>query len=75
MMHRSREGVMFRRLFLSHPQQAGESYFQHQRAALSFALPLLVAGFAAVAHAIVPGLCERTAGDIIRKLHARLEKR
>jgi hypothetical protein len=66
---------MFRRLFLSHPQQAGESYFQHQRAALSFALPLLVAGLAAIAHAIVPGVCERTAGDIIRNLHARLEKR
>ena len=66
---------MFRRLFLSHPQQAGESYFQHQRAALSFALALLVAGLAAIAHAIVPGLCERTAGDIIRKLHGRLEKR
>ncbi len=66
---------MFRWLFLSHPQQAGESYFQHQRVALSFALPLLGAGLAATAHAIVPGLCERTAGDIIRKLHARLEKR
>jgi len=66
---------MFQRLFLSHPQQAGESYFQHQRVALSFAWPLLGAGLAAVAHAAVPGLCERTAGDIIRKLHARLERR
>jgi Family of unknown function (DUF6356) len=66
---------MFRRLFLSHPQQAGESYFQHQRVALSFAWPLLGAGLAAAAHAVVPGLCERTAGDIIRKLHARLGKR
>jgi hypothetical protein len=66
---------MFRRLFLSHPQQAGESYLQHQRVALSFAWPLLGAGLAAIAHAVVPGLCERTAGDIIRKLHARLEKR
>jgi hypothetical protein len=66
---------MFRRLFLSHPQQAGESYFQHQRVALSFAWPLLGAGLAAMVHAIVPGLCERTAGDIIRKLHAQLEKR
>jgi hypothetical protein len=66
---------MFRRLFLSHPQQAGESYFQHQRVALSFALPLLGAGVLAIVHAIVPGLYERTAGDIIRKLHARLEKR
>jgi Family of unknown function (DUF6356) len=66
---------MFQRLFLSHPQQAGESYFQHQRVALSFAWPLLGAGLAAMAHAFVPGLCERTAGDIIRQLNARLEKR
>ncbi|MFO1249435.1 MAG: DUF6356 family protein [Alphaproteobacteria bacterium] len=66
---------MFRRLFLSHPATVGESYFQHQRVALSFALPLLGAGLAALIHAIVPGLCETTAGDAIRKLHARLEKR
>jgi len=66
---------MFRWLFLSHPQQAGESYFQHQRTALSFAWPLLGAGLVAIIHAVVPGLCERTAGDIIRKLHARLEQR
>jgi hypothetical protein len=66
---------MFRRLFLSHPQQAGESYFQHQRVALSFALPLLGAGLAATVHSIIPGLCETTAGDIIRRLHARLERR
>jgi len=66
---------MFRRLFLSHPQQVGESYFQHQRVALSFAVPLLRAGLAAILHAVVPGLCEQTAGDIVRKLHARLEQR
>jgi hypothetical protein len=66
---------MFQRLFLAHPQQAGEGYFQHQRVALSFALPLLGAGLAAMLHAVVPGLCETTAGDAIRKLHARLEKR
>jgi hypothetical protein len=66
---------MFRRLFLSHPSSVGESYFQHQRVALSFALPLLGAGLAALAHAVVPGVCKQTAGDIIRKLHARLENR
>ena len=66
---------MFRRLFLSHPQKAGESYFQHQRVALSFALPLLGAGFAAMIHAFVPGLYERTAGDMIRQLYRRLEQR
>jgi hypothetical protein len=67
--------AVFRRLFLSHPKQVGESYFQHQRAALSFALPLLGAGLAAALHAVIPGVCERTAGDIIRKLHQRLEQR
>ena len=66
---------MFRRFFLSHPHQAGESYFEHQRVALSFALPLLGAGLAALAHAIVPCVFERTAGDIIRELHRRLEQR
>ena len=63
------------RLFLSHPRSVGESYFEHQRVALSFALPLLGAGLAALLHALVPAACERTAGDIIRRLHSRLEKR
>lgn len=66
---------MIRRLFLEHPQKAGESYLQHQRTALSFALPLLGAGLAAAAHAFVPGIFERTAGDMIRRLHQRLEQR
>ncbi len=66
---------MFRRLFLTHPESVGESYFQHQRVALSFALPLLGAGLAAAMHALVPAVCERTAGDIIRRLHQRLERR
>jgi Family of unknown function (DUF6356) len=75
MPRRNREFGVFRRLFLSHPRQVGEGYFEHQRVALSFALPLLGAGLAAVAHAVVPGVCERTACDIIRKLHQRLEQR
>jgi hypothetical protein len=66
---------MFRRLFLSHPASTGENYFQHQRVALSFALPLLGAALAALVHAVIPGLCETTAGDAIRRLHQRLEKR
>ena len=74
-MRRNRDLVVFRRLFLSHPASVGESYFQHQRVALSFAWPLLGAGLAAIAHAIVPAICERTAGDAIRQLHTRLEKR
>jgi len=66
---------LFHRLFLAHPESVGESYFQHQRVALSFALPLLGAGLAATMHALVPAVCERTAGDIIRRLYERLERR
>ena len=66
---------MIRHLFLAHPRSVGETYFQHQRVAFSFALPLLGAAFAAFAHALVPAVCERTAGDTIRALHDRLERR
>jgi uncharacterized protein DUF6356 len=66
---------MIRRLFLSHPKEVGESYWQHQRVALSFAFPLLAAGLAALTHAFIPGICQTRAGDAIRRLHQRLEKR
>ena len=66
---------MFDRLFTAHPRAAHESYLQHQRVALSFALPLLGAGLAALVHAIVPGLCQTRAGDTIRRLNARLDGR
>jgi len=75
MMRRNKGVAVFHRIFVSHPQSVGESYFQHQRVALSFAFPLLGAGLAAFLHALVPAVCERTAGNTIRKLHGRLEKR
>ena len=63
---------MFARLFITHPESVGESYFQHQRAAFSFAGPLLLAGFACLLHAVIPGLCERTASKRIAMLHERM---
>ncbi len=67
--------AMFQRLFVAHPATVNETYFQHQQVALSFALPLLAAAGAALVHALVPGLCERTASNIVRDLNARLQKR
>lgn len=64
--------AMFARLFLTHPQSVGETYLEHQRVAVSFAGPLLLAGFACLLHAMIPGLCERTASSRIEILHARL---
>lgn len=63
---------MFARLFFTHPQSVGESYLEHQRMAFSFAGPLLLAGFACLLHAVIPGLCERTASSRIETLHARM---
>lgn len=63
---------MFARLFVTHPQSVGESYLEHQRVAFSFAGPLLLAGFACLLHAVIPGLCERTASSRIEMLHARM---
>jgi hypothetical protein len=63
---------MFARLFLAHPQSVGESYLEHQRVAFSFAATLLLAGFACLLHAVIPGLCERTASSRIEELHRRM---
>ncbi|WP_208350574.1 DUF6356 family protein [Pseudaestuariivita rosea] len=62
-------------LFLKHPRSVGETYFQHMWFAASFAFWLIVAGLAALVHAVIPALCETTASQIIRRLHARIENR
>lgn len=63
---------MFARFFLAHPQSVGETYFEHQRVALSFAAALLLAGFACLLHAVIPGLCERIASSRVEELHRRM---
>lgn len=63
------------RLFTTHPQTVGESYFEHMRFALWFSSRLLMAGGAALVHAVLPFLCETTASRIIRELHQRIDGR
>jgi hypothetical protein len=66
---------MFDRLFLAHPRAVGESYRAHQRVALGVGLALLGAGLASLVHALVPGLCERTASRTIQALNTRIRAR
>lgn len=66
---------MISKLFLEHPAKVDETYFEHMGVALSFAFWLLLAGMAAVVHSIVPALCEKTASNIIIKLHSRMVTR
>ncbi len=61
--------------FKSHPASVGETYVGHMGFALWFAGKLLLAGGAALTHAFIPFLFERTASDHIRDMYRRLENR
>ena len=63
---------MFDRLFLAHPRSVGENYFEHQRTALSFAMPLLGASLACFVHAFLPTCFERTGSETVKRLYGRM---
>ena len=66
---------MFGRLFLDHPHSVDESYFEHLLFAGGFALRLVGAGLAALVHALVPCLFEKTASNMIAKMYAKISNR
>lgn len=66
---------MFDRLFLHHPRSIGESYGEHGRVALGFGFAMIGAGFACIAHALVPALWPRTASDTVKRLFAFMQAR
>jgi len=63
------------RIFLAHPRTVGESYLQHTAFALRIGSRLLLAGMAALVHAIVPCLCETTASRIVLSMNADIVAR
>ena len=60
---------MIDRWFLDHPRSVGESYFAHQRKALSFSGSLFAAGGACLIHALVPALFKCTGSRTVALLH------
>ena len=66
---------MIAAVFLDHPATVNETYFQHMRFALGFAFWLVVAGLAALVHALIPAACETTASRILRRLVAKMDAR
>ena len=58
-----------------HLQQVDESYWKHLRAASRFSFRLVKAGAACALHALVPGLCTRSASRAVAELHAELMQR
>lgn len=66
---------MLTRIFLSHPQSVDETYFEHLSFATRFALTLAVAAGAALVHAIIPCLFDKTASQIVARLYERTKNR
>ena len=66
---------MIERVFLSHPRKVDETYLQHARFAAGFSLQLFAAALAALVHALVPALFEKTASGIIARLYERTHAR
>jgi len=63
------------KLFTDHPQSVDESYFEHMRFASGFSARLLAAGAAALVHAVLPFLFEKTASRMIGEMHNRMHNR
>ena len=63
------------RLFTEHPASLGETYGQHMRASVGYAVPLLGALLAAFAHALLPFLFTTTASTTVRRLYERISRR
>ncbi len=65
----------FRRLFLQHPKEVGESYGHHFVASSTFGTRLLKAACMAFLHALWPALCKTAASDTVRQMAGELTGR
>lgn len=63
---------MVRKLFVSHPESVGETWFEHLCHASWFAGMMLYGGVACLIHALIPGACEKTGSRVITLLHDRM---
>ena len=63
------------KIFTHHPATVGETYWGHMAFAFGFAGWLMIAGFAALVHAVLPFAFETTASQIIKRLYERTSHR
>lgn len=66
---------MIERVFLEHPRSVEESYFEHLLFAGRFSVTLAVAAGAALVHALIPCLFEKTASRIVAQLYQKTHTR
>lgn len=61
--------------FTRHPDALGETFFQHFWHALSYSGRMFLAGGAALVHAFLPFLFEKTASNMIKSMYAEIAAR
>jgi len=60
--------------FTAHPASVGETYGEHFRFALAFAVRMLLGGFAAAIHSLFPFLFVTTASQALDELNAMRDR-
>jgi len=58
--------------FTDHPASVGETYAEHMGQAVSFGVPMILAGLACLVHGVFPFLFKTTGSRAIRDLHRRM---
>ena len=66
---------MIDRVFLDHPRSVEESYLEHAAFAGRFSGRLFLAACAAMIHALIPCLFEKTASRMVADLYAKTAHR
>lgn len=59
-------------MFTRHPAESGETYSGHLRFASGVGFQLILAGLAALVHAVFPFLCQTTASRLLARVHHRV---
>ncbi|HEX8640644.1 MAG TPA: DUF6356 family protein [Allosphingosinicella sp.] len=61
--------------FTRHPNEVGESYFEHMGVATRVGLTMARGALGCFVHAVFPFLCVRTGSATIDRLHRQINKR
>ena len=59
----------------NHLKLANESYLEHLKIAFGVGTKMITGGFKALIHGMIPGFFDKSASDIIKKLHEIVVKR
>ena len=62
-------------IFTKHPEEVGETYFEHMYNAMRYSATFLLLFFVALIHSILPFLFTKTASCVIQEMARHIEKR